>query len=214
MQSTATLGHLLKYPDQKRNLTKILKRPMQQKETNHVESNEKTTAAKYHVHIKRNSVTAVLDSGVSVSIITNSLRKKLDLSIDRASNVVVITANGTRQRALGRIDNIPITIQTLLVPMNLQVIDSSKDTLLLRTDWFEKTQAQWNFGDRTLKLVYRGNETIIKTTHTHNTPMFIESDEENDEQDWEYEIEDDLEEIETYHSEVSDYLDDDPYDNP
>jgi hypothetical protein len=97
MQSTVTLEHLLKYPDQKRNLTKILKRPMQQKETNHVESNEKTTAAKCHVRIKRNSVTAVLDSGAAVSIITNSLRKKLDLSIDRASNVVVITANGTRQ---------------------------------------------------------------------------------------------------------------------
>jgi hypothetical protein len=48
MQSSAKIGQMLKYPDQKRNLTKILKRPAQQKETNHVETDatKRTTTAK------------------------------------------------------------------------------------------------------------------------------------------------------------------------
>src|SRR5688572_10146102 len=172
MQSSAKIGQLLKYPDQKRNLTKILKRPSQQKETNHVETDEikRTTAVKCYVRIGKNPVVAVLDSGAAVSIITNKLRKKLELTINGLSKVVVITANGVKQRVFGQIDYVPIGIQNLLVPMKLQVIESSEETLLLGTDFFEKTQAQWNFADKTLGLFYNGDQTIVQTTHTYNDP--------------------------------------------
>ena len=36
--------------------------------------------------------------------------------------------------------------------MKLQVIESSEENLLLGTDFFEKTQTQWNFKDCALKL--------------------------------------------------------------
>src|SRR5688572_20674369 len=227
LQSTAKLGQMLKYPDQKRNLTKILKRPARQEEAKHVEtsSEKRTTAAKCYVRIKGNPVNAVLDSGAAVSIITKSLKNKLGLTINRSLNVIVITANGTRQRALGQIDSVNIAVQNLLVPMKLLVIDSSDDNLLLGTDWFEKTRAQWNFGNRTLRLTYGDNETIVKTTHIHNSPVFVESDEEQDEEEiqdelekeleYEYEYEDDLDKVETYFSETSDYWDEDQlYNNP
>src|SRR6185436_3940034 len=139
---------------------------------------------------------------------------------DGLSKVIVITVNGSRQRALGQIDYVPIAIQNLLVPMKLQVIESPEETLLLETDFFEKTQAQWDFADKTLKLLYNGDETVVQTTHTYNDPLYIESDEEeyndNDaQQELEYELESDLSENETYHSELSDQLDEEGlYSNP
>ena len=99
---SARVGQLLKYSDQKKNLTKILKRSATQ--ANMFEANEKkTTASKYYVRIRGNPIAAVLDSGVVISIITNKLRKSLGLVITHPSKIVVVTANGTKQRALGEI---------------------------------------------------------------------------------------------------------------
>ena len=100
------------------------------------------------------------------------------------------------------------------------MIESPEETLLLGTDFFEKTQAQWDFADKTLKLLYNGNETVVQTTHTYNDPLYIKSDEEeyndNDaQQELEYELESDLSENETYHSELSDQWDEEGlYSNP
>ena len=133
---------MLHYPNQKKNFSKVLKKPII-KETNLVSTDERwrTTAAKCYVWIKGNPIKAVLDSGAAVSIITNKLRRKLGIPIDVDSKVVVITANGIRERALGQINHVNINIQDIQIPMNLQVIDSTEDNLLLGTDWFEKTKA-------------------------------------------------------------------------
>ena len=63
---------------------------------------KRTTTAKCYVRIRNNPVVAVLDSGATVSIIINKLRKKLELTINGSSKVIVVTANGARQRALGQ----------------------------------------------------------------------------------------------------------------
>src|ERR1041384_3154218 len=100
---------------------------------------------------------AVLDSGAAASIITDRLRKKLKLKIDGPSKTVIIIANGDRQRALGEIKSVGIAIQNLLIPMRLQVIDSADETLLLGTDFFDKTEAQWDFRTSSINLTYNGH---------------------------------------------------------
>lgn len=208
MQSSAKIGQLLKYPDQKKNLTKILKRPTQ---ANLLERDleKKTTAAKCYVRIKRNPIAAILDSGAAVSIITDKLRRKLGLAIDGPSSIIVITANGTKQRALGEIKSVGIAVEHLLIPMKLQVIESTEENLLLGTDFFEKTQASWSFRDNIIKLTYEDKEAAITTTHSD--PLILSEElEESDEdtpEELEYEIEEDLEELETYCSEQIDDID-------
>ena len=73
----------------------------------------------------------MLDSGAAVSIITEKLRQQLGLKVNRPSKIVVITANGTKQQALGEIQSVEIVIKTLLVPMKLQVIESTEQNFLL-----------------------------------------------------------------------------------
>ena len=203
------IGQMLQYPDQKKNLAKILKRPAA---SNFVETGieKRTTAANCWVRIRNNPIAAVLDSGAAVSIITERLRQQLGLKIDRPSKIIIITANGTKQRALGEIQSVGIAIKTLLVPMKLQVIESTEQNLLLGTDFFEKTQACWDFRNCSIKLRYEGQEIDVETNHAD----YIKTDQNNDDEyetdeyeddnevqdDLEYELENDLEEFESFQS--------------
>lgn len=45
------------------------------------------------------------------------------------------------ERALGKIKDVKLAIHDLLIPTPFQVIESSKDLLLLGMDWFVKAWA-------------------------------------------------------------------------
>ena len=45
--------------------------------------------------------------------------------------------------------------------MTFQVIDSSRDNLLLGTDWCTKTNVKIDFVTRELKLTYNGKKTTV-----------------------------------------------------
>ena len=142
--------------------------------------------------------------------------KKLGLSISTPSNVVVITASGIRTRALGKIENVKIAVQDLLIPIHLQVMDSVDETLLLGTDWFNKTCATLSFDTQTLHLKYLRKTVEVQTTHVkgNELPNIYEQEDDDDlvdelqqeeskeEYEEQYEQED-LKEAETYHSEVA-----------
>ena len=209
LPARATLGQMLQYSNQRRNLVKILKRPKQTVATNYLGSDEKkrrTTAAKCYIRVKGDPVVAILDSGAAVSIITKRLMDKLRLEMDTPSRTVVVTADGTKTRALGQISNLNIFIQDLVIPIRLQVIESKEETLLLGTDWFEKMKAKWDFDKRSLQICHNNRYITIGTTYLADTPPPLpieESDqEEQDFDDIEYQSEDDLKEQEAYISDI------------
>ncbi|GBC26766.2 RNA-directed DNA polymerase homolog [Rhizophagus irregularis DAOM 181602=DAOM 197198] len=119
MPSSAKIGQLLKYNDQKKDFARILRRPPKTQETNYVDrisdseegDTRDTTAVKCAVRIKGDPVYAILDSGAAVCVITKSLARKLRLKITKPSNTIVVTADGTRNRALGQIEKVPITFE-------------------------------------------------------------------------------------------------------
>ena len=154
-------------------MIKILRHPKTTEAANYLQSEKevkRTTAARYYIQIKRTPVIAILDSGAAVSIITKKLMDKLRLSPDAPSETVVITANGMRTKALGQISNLKISIQDLVIPIQLQVIESREETFLLGIDWFEKIKAKWDFDTRTLQICYQNKCINIGTTHFTNTP--------------------------------------------
>jgi len=213
LPARATIGQMLQYPSQRKNLVKILKHTKTPVETNYLVPKEqrKTTAAKCYIRIKGNPVVAILDSGAAVSIITNKLIKKLGLEPDTSSKTVVITANGTRTRALGQITKLRISIQNMLVPVTLQVIESREETLLLETNWLHQMKAKWDFNSRQLQIQYQGRTIQIETTHFANTPpkstINYDTEDDGDDEDElideiEYEAESDLDEHEAYTSDL------------
>lgn len=60
---------------------------------------ERTTAARCYVRIKNNPIVAILDSGAAMSLMSKKMMDKLALKIDGPSTTVVLTVNGTRERA-------------------------------------------------------------------------------------------------------------------
>jgi hypothetical protein len=58
--------------------------------------NEETIAVKCDVKINDEPIKAVINSGVSVSIITNKLRNELEIPIKRKSKEVLVVANGDK----------------------------------------------------------------------------------------------------------------------
>src|SRR6185437_68222 len=102
-------------------------------------------AMRWHLNIRGQPVVAILDSGAAVSIITAKLMKRVGLKINQYSKTIIVTANGAREKALGSITDVKITLQDIVIPIDLQVIESKDETLLLGTDWFNKSRANLDF---------------------------------------------------------------------
>ena len=165
---------------------------------------EKTTSVRCYVKIRSNPIKAIIDTGAAVSIMTRSLMKKLNLKIEEASNIIVMIANRKRERALGLIRDVPIVVQGILIPITLQIIESTNDTLLLGTDWCRMTKANIDFESEEMQIKYRGrvtNVTISFESLKISIPKDYEYDDEIDEmlEEEEYEEKSDLEERESFH---------------
>lgn len=219
LPATATIGQMLQYPNQRRNLAKLLRRPAAMPETHHVRpaSTCRTTAAKCYAKIEGKPIIAVLDSGAAVSIITKKLLDRLQMRIEEKSTTTVITANGTRERTLGKIRNVNVTIKKITIPTTFQVIESRDETLLLGTDWFQRANARIHFDEQKLYLKYQGQSAEVPISH--NDATFLQTPEGTDVSDedpdtcdeFEYESEE-LEEKEGYYTEER--SDEELYENP
>ena len=86
---------------------------------------------------------AVIDSEAAMSIITHSLMRKLGYTLNKLSNLVIITANGAHIKAFEEISHSQISCNYLKIPINIQVIESKDDVLILGNDWLTKSVHQW-----------------------------------------------------------------------
>ena len=118
-------------------------------------------AAKCQVRIRNEPVHAILDSGTAVCVITKRLAEKLGLKITKPSKTIVVTADGTKTRALGQIEKVPLALHSLLIPTTFHVIESRNDTLLLGTDWFNKTRAILDFERQIVCLKFMNKEISV-----------------------------------------------------
>ncbi|PKY59937.1 hypothetical protein RhiirA4_516821 [Rhizophagus irregularis] len=83
-----------------------------------------------------------------------------------AVKCALLRTDGTRNRALGQIERVPIAIQTLLIPTTFHVIDSKDKTLLLETDWFKHNRSVLDFNNKSVQLTFL-TKTIITPISIH-----------------------------------------------
>ncbi len=106
-----------------------------------------------------------------MNIITDTLRKKLGVIINRPSNTIFTMANGGKAPSLGRAEII-IEIEDEEIPVEVQVIDSRSEDLLLGNEIFRK-----------LKVVIDYNKKIMTIKHNHKkyeVPIFFTKKEERE----------------------------------
>ena len=75
--------------------------------------------------IKNQEVNVIIDTGASTNIITKTLLRKLNTSIEEPSNKIFISANGKDIIALGKV-KLNFEIQEKKLPIKLQVIESKE----------------------------------------------------------------------------------------
>ncbi|CAB4485769.1 unnamed protein product [Rhizophagus irregularis] len=162
-----------------------------------------TTATKCEFHINQQPVIAVIDSGVAVSIMTTAIMKTLKLTIDGPSEYVIKTANGTRVRSLGEIQNLPLKVRNSIIKTNVQIIESSDSVFILGNNWMRKVNAALNWNKKTLTIRYNGRSITVPVIFTLPKPIKMKQSFEYDDEE-KYESEE-LEEAQIYMSDFSGY---------
>src|SRR5437868_9631625 len=93
-----------------------------------------TTPVKCNIKIRNKSYSAIIDSGTSISIISCQIVKELGLKIDTCSSSLIVSAIGPSIRPLGIIKDLPIKIERITISIDIEVIDTTSYSLLLRNN--------------------------------------------------------------------------------
>src|SRR5215216_2921255 len=147
--ANVTFGQLLRNPqylqELKDQINKVEKEIGINIAQTHVNDNNKYTAARCIMRYKLNPIEVILDSGAAACIISTKLANKLKIKPNKSSDILVVTADGQRKRSLGIITSVPLILQGNQFTIDLQVIESPQDTLLLEINWFKTFDARLYF---------------------------------------------------------------------
>ncbi|KAG9288489.1 hypothetical protein G9A89_015695 [Geosiphon pyriformis] len=104
---------------------------------------EKPITAMYtDAKVDNHPIKLILDSESADSIITRQLMDQLGHQVDQAANVKIITANIVTKTPIGKIDNLPIEINSIIVLIKVLVIEATQYQALIGNDWLELQLSQ------------------------------------------------------------------------
>ena len=106
-------------------------------------------------------IVIIIDSGAVSNIINNSLLKKINWKIQRPSNINLVGINGIKERPLGEVINLPVTLGKKNLKINALVTEKGDYDLLLGNDWAHKNQAVVNWKTRTLTFEFNNEKVQI-----------------------------------------------------
>ncbi|KAG9286354.1 hypothetical protein G9A89_014520 [Geosiphon pyriformis] len=99
------------------------------------------TAMYTNVKVDGHTIKLILDSGLAGSIITKQLIDQLGYQVDHAASTRIITADGVTKTSIGEIDNFPIKVNGITVPIKVLVMKTTQYQALIGNKWLSKTNA-------------------------------------------------------------------------
>ncbi|EXX65007.1 ribonuclease H-like domain-containing protein [Rhizophagus irregularis DAOM 181602=DAOM 197198] len=130
--------------------------------------------------INDKEIEVVIDSGAAISVITEKLRKELNIPIKGKSNITCTLADGGKIASLGKVNTEIKVYKELVLPVTLDVIDSKQKEMIIGNDLLDKWNANINYKEKILEL--ENDEEII------DIPVwYIKQVEESEESDYESE---------------------------
>ncbi|KAG9301330.1 hypothetical protein G9A89_018002 [Geosiphon pyriformis] len=103
----------------------------------------------------------ILDSGLAGSIITYQLMQQLQRTVDRPAQTVIVIADSIKKTPVGEIDNFPFTINEIIIPVKVLVMDAPQYQALVKNNWLLKANANLDWETQELKILYQGQHTIV-----------------------------------------------------
>jgi predicted aspartyl protease len=115
--------------------------------------NENTVAMKAELEINGEIIEVIVDSGASTSMITDNLRRRLNIPITSASKTRGIMANGEKAASLGKV-TLEIRIDDeIIIPIIAEVFESKSETVLIGNNFLNKVSAIINYPDKILEII-------------------------------------------------------------
>ncbi|CAG8612844.1 9941_t:CDS:2 [Acaulospora morrowiae] len=108
---------------------------------------------------------------------------QLKLKIDERLTITIVSIISIRTRALGNINNLKISIQEILIPTPVQVVDSKDEILILGNDWFEKVKARIYIDEQKLILKYKDQKIKVPITNDRARKMLANETDDNEQYD-------------------------------
>lgn len=118
-----------------------------------------TNAARTQIKINNVQIYAIVDTGAGQNIIGESLRKKLKLENLEPSKRRFTIANGKNIASKGIINTF-IKINNNQIPIQLEVIDSTEEDVILGTKFMNQYNGNIDFDKEEITLYYQGEEII------------------------------------------------------
>ena len=96
----------------------------------------------------------IIDSGAVSNIVTHSLLKKNNLQINKPSNINLVGINGIKERPLGEVIDLPITLGNKSFKVNALVTEKGDYDLLLGNNWAYTNKAilDWKKASMTFEI--------------------------------------------------------------
>ena len=96
--------------------------------------------------------------------------------------MVIVTANGSRVRALGTVNALPINLQYMIIPTDIHVLESQDKVLILGNDWLRKVDARIDWKNEELTLRAKGRTICVPIMFTlEKAYIATEANESDDE---------------------------------
>ncbi|GET61787.1 retroviral-like aspartic protease 1 [Rhizophagus irregularis DAOM 181602=DAOM 197198] len=135
------------------------------------------------VIIKGKLVSIIIDSGASVSLISDKLRKELNIPIIEKSDIRFIMANGIRVASKGKIE---ITIEineNTEMKIIMDVIESVEKELILGNNVLREKKRIIDYNEKTLILREDGKDIEIPIEYENNDENINDNNDSDDSED-------------------------------
>jgi hypothetical protein len=147
------------------------------------------------LNVEGKKVKVIINTGAATNVITNKLRKELNIPIQRKSNVRFILADGNKVAALGR-TKIEVQVNNKELPIEVEIIDSKEKYIILGNDILKKWNANIDFEEKILEITSNNKKIIIPIEYEKNKMIkseIIESDTSDSEVEYTSESEEKIE---------------------
>jgi hypothetical protein len=140
---------------------------------------KRTTAMRAELEVEDQLISAIIDTGAAVSVITDKLRRKLNIPIFGKSKFRCTIANGQKIAALGKA-NITIRYKDELeIIREIEVIESKEEDLILGNDIWKLFKTKINYEEEIMEVEEEGETIIIPIRYERE--IIYESEESEDE---------------------------------
>ena len=130
-----------------------------------------TTPVKCNIRIRNRPYQAIIDSGAAISMISYQVVKELGLKIEAPSTSLIVSATGPSTRPLGIIKDLPVNIEGIIIPIDVEVMSATSYSLLLGNDWSQKVDATYSWKNKAYTIRWNKKKIHVPTTYEQNQPL-------------------------------------------